>query len=106
MHILVISTSNTDSIFIYCGIDTLLNVCSGFITTWTFSQMMNSSKNIPEHLQAMHYSLLSTVELFGKLFFTSFAGFLADAIGYIAFFCMCCVLQLSLIFVVHGLENK
>uniref|UniRef100_T2M788 Major facilitator superfamily domain-containing protein 3 n=1 Tax=Hydra vulgaris TaxID=6087 RepID=T2M788_HYDVU len=103
MHIIALLTTNVNS-FIYCGVDGLLNVCSGFITTWTFSQMMNSSKNVPENYQAMHYSLLSTMELFGKLFFLSFAGLLADAVGYTVFFSSCCFIQLSLIYVIHCLE--
>ena len=69
----------------YC----VLTLISGALTTLTFTVMMKCSKNTPVSAQATHYTTLATAEVFGKLMFTSLAGYLADAMGYLPVFLLC-----------------
>jgi len=43
--------------------------------------MMQLSRSAPESLQSSHYSLLSTMEVAGKLVFASVSGIIIDSFG-------------------------
>lgn len=55
---------------------------SGFLTTITFTCMMEFTFNAPSQIQATHYSLLATFEVFGKLLFQPFISVYTDYYGY------------------------
>ena len=55
---------------------------SGLITTATFTFMMCCSRVAPPTIQATHYSMLATLEVFGKLTFMTVAGWFVDMFGY------------------------
>jgi hypothetical protein len=55
---------------------------SGFLTTITFTSMMEISFNAPKSIQATHYSLLAAFEVFGKLLFQPFVSVYTDYYGY------------------------
>ncbi|KAG8195023.1 hypothetical protein JTE90_008194 [Oedothorax gibbosus] len=59
----------------------MLEFTAGLVTTGVFTLMMSCSLQAPSSLQATHYSLLSSVEVAGKLLFSSFAGALIDIVG-------------------------
>ncbi|GFW25114.1 major facilitator superfamily domain-containing protein 3 [Trichonephila clavipes] len=58
-----------------------LEFAAGLVTTAIFTLMMSCSLKAPPSLQATHYSVLASVEVAGKLIFSSFAGALIDAMG-------------------------
>lgn len=60
----------------------LLLLISGMVTTVTFTFMMQCSQNAPDHCQATHYTTLATLEVCGKLAFSSMTGWLVDIFGY------------------------
>ncbi|CAH1784116.1 unnamed protein product [Owenia fusiformis] len=60
----------------------LLLFIGGVITTATFTFMMQCSQEAPKPIQATHYSTLATMEVLGKLVFTSISGYLCDIFGY------------------------
>ena len=60
----------------------LLTLLGGIVTTATFTLMMHVSRQAPPGVQATHYTLLATVEVVGKLAFTSLCGWLVDLAGY------------------------
>ena len=74
---------NTDTLLYYLSILCLVtaNLCAGLMTTACFTAMMSLSQSAPTSLQSSHYSLLSTMEVLGKLVFASVAGFLIDIAG-------------------------
>ena len=74
---------NTDTILYYLSIlcHVLANLCAGLMTTACFTAMMSLSQSAPTSIQTSHYSLLSTMEVLGKLMFASVAGFLIDIAG-------------------------
>ena len=75
---------NTDTVLYYLSIfcHALANLCSGLMTmTACFTAMMSLSQSAPTSIQTSHYSLLSTMEVLGKLMFASVAGFLIDIAG-------------------------
>ena len=43
--------------------------------------MLNQIRSAGDHLQASHYSLLSTMEVAGKLAFASISGIIIDTFG-------------------------
>ena len=59
----------------------LANLCAGLMTTVCFTSMMTLSQSAPTSIQSSHYSLLSTMEVLGKLMFASVSGFLIDLAG-------------------------
>lgn len=59
-----------------------LHLIGGLITTLTFSLMMSTCQTLPESYQATRYTLLSSVEVFGKLMFTSLSGICIDLAGF------------------------
>merc|ERR1711936_1173875 len=54
---------------------------AGTLTTACFTTMMQLSRYAGDHLQASHYSLLSTMEVAGKLAFASVTGVIIDTFG-------------------------
>jgi len=74
---------NTDTLLYYLSILCLVlaNLCAGLMTTACFTAMMSLSQSAPASIQSSHYSLLSTMEVLGKLMFASVAGFLIDLAG-------------------------
>ena len=64
----------------------LLMFISGILTTVTFTAMMQCSKLAPTDIQATHYTFLATLEVCGKLLFSTTTGYLVDSLGYIAAF--------------------
>ncbi|RDD42919.1 Major facilitator superfamily domain-containing protein 3 [Trichoplax sp. H2] len=84
------------STLLACG----LQLCSGIITSLTFTMMMQNAKKSPGHFYATHYSTLATAELAGKLFVMSLAGLIGDIVGYQIFFIFCffaCLLVIPLL---------
>ena len=57
------------------------NLCAGLMTTACFTAMMTLSQSAAPRVQTSHYSLLSTMEVLGKLMFASVAGALIDLAG-------------------------
>lgn len=60
----------------------LLLLLGGMVTTATFTFMMQCSRLAPPHLQATHYTMLATLEVFGKLIFMTLSGWLVDRLGF------------------------
>ena len=56
---------------------------SGFLTTITFTFMMEVSFLAPKQIQASHFSLLATSEVFGKLILQPFVSMFTDRVGYL-----------------------
>nr|XP_027200932.1 major facilitator superfamily domain-containing protein 3-like [Dermatophagoides pteronyssinus] len=70
----------------------LLHFIGGLITTMTFTLMMitcqqqqqqQMSRKSSSSLRATHYTLMSTIEVFGKLLLSSLSGLIVDNIGFI-----------------------
>lgn len=55
---------------------------SGFLTTFTFTLMMEISFKAPKHIQATHFSLLATCEVLGKLLMQPLISAYTDYFGY------------------------
>lgn len=68
----------------------LLLLLSGMVTTTTFTFMMQCSRLAPPSMQATHYTMLATLEVFGKLIFMTLAGWLVDRLGYPVMFLAFC----------------
>merc|ERR1712037_349284 len=69
---------------LYAAAITTLSVSAfvaGILTTACFTTMMQLSRSAVDHLQASHYSLLSTMEVAGKLAFASVSGIIIDTFG-------------------------
>jgi len=69
---------------LYAAAITTLSVSAfvaGILTTACFTTMMQLSRSAGDHLQASHYSLLSTMEVAGKLAFASVSGIIIDTFG-------------------------
>ncbi|XP_062987301.1 major facilitator superfamily domain-containing protein 3 isoform X2 [Elgaria multicarinata webbii] len=65
----------------------VLSICvqhfiAGLITTLTFSMMMYCTQKAKESVQATHYSFLATLEVLGKLVFSTLSGSLVDWLGF------------------------
>ena len=59
----------------------------GVITTATFTLMMSTSQQSPDPAtQTLHHTTMATVEVLGKVCFTSLGGLLIDHVGYVAGF--------------------
>uniref|UniRef100_A0A8C5PLG1 Major facilitator superfamily domain-containing protein 3 n=1 Tax=Leptobrachium leishanense TaxID=445787 RepID=A0A8C5PLG1_9ANUR len=54
---------------------------AGVITTVTFSLMMHCTRQAEKNIQATHYSLLSSLEVLGKVCFSAVSGLLVDYLG-------------------------
>ncbi|KAM4705573.1 major facilitator superfamily domain-containing protein 3 [Rhinophrynus dorsalis] len=59
----------------------LQHFLAGVITTLTFSLMMHCTRQAERGIQASHYSFLSSLEVLGKVFFSSVSGLLVDSLG-------------------------
>nr|XP_033791088.1 major facilitator superfamily domain-containing protein 3 isoform X2 [Geotrypetes seraphini] len=67
----------------------------GLLTTLTFSLMMSCTQRAEERIQATHYSFLATMEVLGKLCFSTLVGGLIDWTSFI--FCYLLFILLSFI---------
>ncbi|XP_015283441.1 PREDICTED: major facilitator superfamily domain-containing protein 3 [Gekko japonicus] len=61
---------------------------AGVVTTLTFSLMMHCTQKADESIQATHYSFLATLEVLGKLLFSTLVGSLVDWLGFTSSFCV------------------
>ncbi|KAM8919577.1 major facilitator superfamily domain-containing protein 3 [Pelodytes ibericus] len=59
----------------------LQHFLAGIITTVTFSLMMHCTRRAEKHIQASHYSLLSSLEVLGKVCFSAISGVVVDSLG-------------------------
>ncbi|XP_075704388.1 major facilitator superfamily domain-containing protein 3-like [Rhinoderma darwinii] len=59
----------------------LQNFLAGVITTATFTVMMYCTRRAHKSIQACHYSLLSSLEVLGKVVFGAVSGLLVDGLG-------------------------
>ncbi|XP_054841439.1 major facilitator superfamily domain-containing protein 3 [Eublepharis macularius] len=85
----------------------VLSICiqhfiAGLVTTLTFSVMMHCAQKAEERVQATHYSFLATLEVLGKLLFSTMVGSLVDWLGFVSAFCI--FLSLSLASVLYTLQ--
>ncbi|KAM9306023.1 major facilitator superfamily domain-containing protein 3 [Gastrophryne carolinensis] len=64
----------------------LQHFLAGLITTVTFTLMMHCTRRAPARVQASHYSLLSSLEVLGKVGFGAISGLLVDSLGVSASF--------------------
>ncbi|KAM4029594.1 major facilitator superfamily domain-containing protein 3 [Anomaloglossus baeobatrachus] len=72
----------------------LQNFLAGVITTATFTLMMHCTRRAHKKVQASHYSLLSSLEVLGKVVFSAVSGLLVDSLGVSASFSLFIVLSL------------
>nr|XP_028591830.1 major facilitator superfamily domain-containing protein 3-like [Podarcis muralis] len=82
----------------------LQHFIAGLVTTLTFSIMMQCAQKAQENIQATHYSLLATLEVLGKLVFSSLAGIVVDWLGFVGAFSV--FLALSSISVAYILSSR
>lgn len=54
---------------------------AGVVTTVTFTLMMHCTRQARPSIQASHYSLLSSLEVLGKVSFSAVSGLLVDSLG-------------------------
>ncbi|XP_074841677.1 major facilitator superfamily domain-containing protein 3 [Carettochelys insculpta] len=73
----------------------------GLITTLAFSTMMQCTQKADGSIQATHYSFLATLEVLGKLVFSTIVGSMVDWLGFT--FSFCCFLLLSFTSVLYVL---
>ncbi|XP_063777122.1 major facilitator superfamily domain-containing protein 3 [Pseudophryne corroboree] len=66
----------------------LQNFLAGIITTVTFTLMMHCTRQAEQGIQATHYSLLSSLEVLGKVCFAAVSGILVDSLGVSPTFCL------------------
>nr|DBA23928.1 TPA: hypothetical protein GDO54_011640 [Pyxicephalus adspersus] len=59
----------------------LQHFLAGVITTVTFTLMMHCTRQAKPNIQASHYSLLSSLEVLGKVSFSAVSGLLVDSLG-------------------------
>ena len=71
------------------------NLCAGLMTTACFTAMMTLSQSAAPRVQTSHYSLLSTMEVLGKLMFASVAGALIDLAGLESVFIVFVILAIA-----------
>ncbi|XP_044130058.1 major facilitator superfamily domain-containing protein 3 [Bufo gargarizans] len=71
----------------------LQNFLAGVITTATFTLMMLCTRQCHKRVQASHYSLLSSLEVLGKVVFSAVSGLLVDSLGVSASFSLFIVLS-------------
>ncbi|KAG9472920.1 hypothetical protein GDO78_016087 [Eleutherodactylus coqui] len=86
--LLLSSLDRDTSIVKACLLLTLVlqNFLAGVITTATFTLMMHCTRQARQRVQASHYSLLSSVEVLGKVVFSAVSGLLVDSLGVSASF--------------------
>ncbi|XP_071101577.1 major facilitator superfamily domain-containing protein 3-like [Haliotis cracherodii] len=64
------------------GLMLIMLLISGYITTATFTLMMECSQRAPASVQASHYTTLATLEVLGKLTFSVVTGWITDMTSY------------------------
>ncbi|XP_076813343.1 major facilitator superfamily domain-containing protein 3-like [Clavelina lepadiformis] len=70
-------TSFYATFLFYC----LLPLLGGIVSTLTFTLMMTVSCQVNDRLKAIHYAIISAIEVTGKLIFSSYSGYLNDNFG-------------------------
>ena len=75
---------------------------SGFLTTICFTLMMQISFMSPKNIQASHYSLLATFEVFGKLLIQPLISMFTDYYGYSSAFVLFTVLYFLCLIVLRN----
>ncbi|XP_077127713.1 major facilitator superfamily domain-containing protein 3 isoform X1 [Ranitomeya variabilis] len=93
--LLLASLGEDSSVVKDCLLLTLLlqNFLAGVITTATFTLMMHCTRAAHKNVQASHYSLLSSLEVLGKVVFSAVSGLLVDSLGVSASFSLFIVLS-------------
>jgi hypothetical protein len=76
---------------------------AGVLTTAMFAYMMS---RVDRRIGATHYTLLATVEVWGKLPAAALSGVVADAIGYAALFGISTALSAAFLWLLVPLRRK
>nr|XP_046908384.1 major facilitator superfamily domain-containing protein 3-like [Dermatophagoides farinae] len=81
-------STSSSSLFYYISIISLLMIhfIGGIITTMTFTLMMMTCQQQQmsrKSLRVTQYTIMSTIEVFGKLLLSSLSGLIVDTIGFI-----------------------
>ena len=92
---LVIITRN---LALHIVVESVFQLLAGTMTTATFTAMMMMSKRLPDNIHALHYTLMATFEVLGKLLLKLFAGLITEYVGYANFFAICCAMELFVLF--------
>jgi len=97
-----------DNFFFYASMFSFCigNFCAGALTTAAFTSMMNLSQDAPEEIQSTHYSLLSTVEVLGKLAFATVAGYFIDSLGLMVMYSVFTVLAAFTLPILYFMPDK
>ncbi|XP_025910899.1 major facilitator superfamily domain-containing protein 3 [Apteryx rowi] len=80
--------------------DCAQHLFAGTVTTLTFSAMMRCTQGADASIQATHYSFLATLEVLGKLAFSTVAGGVVEQLGFPGGFC--CFLALCLLALLYA----
>ncbi|XP_077207412.1 major facilitator superfamily domain-containing protein 3 [Paroedura picta] len=86
----------------------VLSICTqhflaGVLTTLTFSIMMRCTQKAEESMQATHYSFLATLEVLGKLLFSTLVGSLVDRLGFaVSFWVFLALSSTSVLYTLHA----
>ncbi|XP_056410004.1 major facilitator superfamily domain-containing protein 3 [Hyla sarda] len=93
--LLLFSLGRDTNIVKVCLLLTLViqNFLAGVITTATFTLMMHCTRQAHHRVQATHYSLLSSLEVLGKVVFSAVSGLLVDSLGISASFSLFIILS-------------
>ncbi|XP_046545674.1 major facilitator superfamily domain-containing protein 3-like [Haliotis rubra] len=75
----------------------IMLLISGYITTATFTLMMECSQRAPVSVQASHYTSLATLEVLGKLTFSVITGWITDMTSYSSVFVLFTCLSAAII---------
>jgi len=103
-----LSELSRDSILFYVSVTTLCigNFCAGALTTASFTSMMNLSQEAPDEIRSTHYSLLSTVEVLGKLAFATLAGYFIDSLGLVIMYAVFTALAVLTLPILYFMPDK
>ncbi len=71
-----------------------LHFFGGIITVLTFQLLMTTCQQLPESFRATRYTLLSSIEVFGKLMFASLSGLCVDLVGFSGAQLLFCLLSI------------
>ncbi|XP_068093984.1 major facilitator superfamily domain-containing protein 3 isoform X2 [Hyperolius riggenbachi] len=102
LQTLLLSTLSREAGFVkVCLLLTVVlqHFLAGLITTATFTLMMHCTRQASQTVQASHYSLLSSLEVLGKVCFSAVSGLLVDSLGISVSFCL--FIALSCLPVLH-----
>ncbi|XP_035220582.1 major facilitator superfamily domain-containing protein 3-like [Stegodyphus dumicola] len=81
-----------------------LEFTAGLVTTSVFTLMMSCSLKAPPTFQATHYSVLSSVEVAGKLIFSSMSGALIDWMGLSQVYFMFFILSSATVLIIRFID--